>query len=222
MKFSLLSQITIEPDSEFESDVCEQTKSRLVKIYKLPRQKRRKLNNQSDGQDPMNASSDDEFNDFNEIDMTDSQPASEEDSVPIIKELPSINGNTTDNEDTFGAMVSSKLLLMSPLQRLMAQKIITEILFTGQMGMLKSSFVAGYMKNSSIAATKNTNTNVVSSSGCLPSMHDDDGDGDRVSDDNCDPLMLQVNPGKISVSKAGTFDFVNSEIAWSSDDDDES
>lgn len=45
--------------------------------------------------------------------------------------------NVRNNEDKFGAMVSSKLLLMSPLQRLLSKKIISEIMFKGQLGMLK-------------------------------------------------------------------------------------
>lgn len=160
--------------------------------------------------------------------MTDPQSYLEESSdsvqgnrIPIID---SENANTVDSEDTFGAMVSSKLQLMSPLQRLMAQKIISEILLKGQLGMLKSSLspvlVAGYMRGKSVGVTKRT-TNVIASSDCFLPMCDDDSnysnDIDNASED-CDPLMFQVKKSKIRGTKSECFDFVKDEIVSSDDD----
>lgn len=153
--------------------------------------------------------------------MADSQPSVEEsvqvNQLPIID---SVHTSTADNEDTFGAMVSSKLQLMSPVQRLMSQKIISEILLKGQLGLLKSSLspvlVAGYMRCKSVGVTKST-TNVVPSSECCDDDSYDRNDRDNASDD-CDPLMFQVKKSKIRGTKSESFDFVKDEIVWSDDD----
>lgn len=152
--------------------------------------------------------SSDEFNDQFD-DMTDSPTTIEEHGDRVQTNHFSIEcENETvvpaDIDDKFGAMVSSKLLLMSPLQRLMSQKIISEILLKGQLGMLKRSLspvlVAEYMENKS-----NTSTN------CSASSRDDDSD-------DCDPLMCQVKAERMRDTNFETFEFVKDEMAWSDDD----
>lgn len=168
--------------------------------------------------------SSDEFNvNFDDIDMTDSQTTMGEhnDSMevnhfPIEDEKAN---NVRDNEDKFGAMVSSKLLLMSPLQRLMSERIISEILFKGQLGMLKRSLspvlVADYLKNITNGVT--TTTNEVPTD-CSPSTNDVDNDKDDDSeDDDCDPLRFQVKTINGSPNLE-TFEFVKDEIDWADDD----
>lgn len=209
----IIFQITTEPDSDIESDVCDSKATinesdnflrmkvkTLAKTTKLSKNKNRKSNRCERGRQI----SSDEFNhNLDEVDMT-----MEEHSVNMQANQFSIEpekAHVSDNEDKFGAMVSSKLLLMSPLQRLMSEKIITEILFKGQLGMLKRSLspvlVADYMKNISNKVTT------------IDGSNDTDDDSD-----DCDPLMFQLKPEKISDSNLETFEFVKDEIAWSDDD----
>lgn len=140
--------------------------------------------------------------------MTYSQQAIEDsDSKPLEQNSVQSTIGTSDNEDKFGAMVSSKLVLMSPLQRLISQKIISEILLRGQLGILKSSLspvlVNGYMKNA-LNVVANTVESNFASTDCLSSMSDDQND----SEDDCDPLMCKVEPQNA----------VKSECCWSDDE----
>lgn len=143
--------------------------------------------------------------------------ASEDDSNDKVTQFSMERNNTTpsDSDDKFGAMVSSKLLLMSPLQRLMSEKIINEILLKGQMGMLKSSLspvvVTGYMKNAS---------NGVTSDDCKVAMcggSDDSGSDD--TDDCGDPLMFPGRQETIRSTNIEQVDFVKNEICWTDDDE---
>lgn len=151
--------------------------------------------------------------------MTDSQSVMEEhiDNVhvnrfPIKSET---EGNVQDSADKFGAMVSSKLLLMSSLQRLMSQKIISEILLKGQLGMLKPSMspvvVSGYMKNISSGRTKTKNVVTVD---CLSPTYDEYED----ESGGCDPLMSQVKRENIRNTHSDNMEFVKNEVVWSDDD----
>lgn len=170
-------------ESEVESDICE---PKAAKTARPSRKKSRKINSI---ERQSNASSDEHNDNVDGTVMTDSQTSEEHcDNVRVTEfQIESVSdadvpGNT---EDKFGAMVSSKLLLMSPLQRLMAQKIISEILLQGQLGMLKSSLspvlVAGYMKS--------TANEVITDCSSSSTMGDDSND--------CDPLMFQVNQRKV-------------------------
>lgn len=115
----------------------------------------------------------------------------EEDSSRLheVNKLTDKSHSVSDNEDKFGAMVTSKLQLMSPLQRLISQKIISEILLRGQLGMLKSSLcpviVAGYMKS--------TINNGMMTNDFVSTMCSDSNDKDTGSsvDGDSDPLMFQ-------------------------------
>lgn len=208
--FNKFFQITVDPEFDIESDVCE---PKATQTTKPPRKKIRKINSTKR---QRNASSDN----FNEFDMTEYSQTSMEEHCDYAQEkevkIESVNNadDVPGNEQKFGAMVSSKLLLMSPLQRLMSQKIISEILLKGQLGMLKSSLspvlVAGYMKN-----TANGELTDCSSL----SMCDESQDKDNESND-CDPLMFQVSQENVRDTKLESFDFIKHEVAWSDDDQD--
>jgi len=122
----------------------------------------------------------------------------------IVSETSKVPGD----DDKFGAMVSSKLLLMTPLQRLLFQKIISEILLKGQLNMLKSSLspvlVTGYMKNSSNGVS---NTSV--SNEHLSSNEDDDND----------PLMFQIKQEDFSDTNFQTLEIIKDEFSWSDDNE---
>lgn len=228
----IIFQITIEPDSDIESDVCE-PKATIIESDNFVRMKAKatksakKKNRKTSRCERERQASSDEFNvdNFDDIEMTDSQTTMEEhnDSIEVNHfPIEAEKANVRDNEDKFGAMVSSKLLLMSPLQRLLSEKIISEILFKGQLGMLKRSLspvlVADYIKNVTNGVT--TTTNEVPTD-CSPSTNEGDNDKDDDCEDDdsddCDPLRFQVktiNGGP----NLETFEFVKDEIAWSDDD----
>lgn len=206
-------QITIEPESDTESHTSEEnTKMRSdSKTRTKSSSKKLKLD---EGHHETNASNG-EFNEnFDEIDVNDPKTHTEEQSDKLdvgveTHQLPSrltsIDSETSkapNDKDKFGAMVSSKLLLMSPLQRLLSQKIISEILLKGQFGMLKSSLcpvvVNGYMKNISNSATNTTNL--------LSSAPSTDGDSD--------PLMFQVKQ-EINTDDTDYEPLVKEEVSWS-------
>lgn len=212
-------QVTIEPDSDNESEISEQNATinsdRIATINKETKALRKKIKLDTFEQE-TNSSSD-------EFDMTDTKSLIVEPSVKYVEQISLKtssdfqNSKIPSDEDKFGAMVSSKLLLMSPLQRLMSQKVISEILLKGQLGMLKSSLspvlVTGYMKNISNGATNSTN---VITSEQLSYYNGDDNSDDAVDeDDGSDPLMFQKFEVK---QEESTFGIVKNEISWSDDD----
>ncbi|KAG4078871.1 hypothetical protein HA402_007421 [Bradysia odoriphaga] len=202
------SEISLQPDSDIESDACE---PKTTADTKPPRKRIRK----SIKCDDEEGGTSDEFNfNFDDIDATYSPLAGEESLKPVEVSRSESVATVSDNEDKFGAMVSSKLLLMSPLQRLMSEKIISEILLKGQLGMLKSSFspvlVNGFMKNG--ADTTGSN---FASTDCLSPMGEDSDDKDSV--DDCDPLMPKVEQDREQNTKP--FEFVKNECCWPEDDE---
>lgn len=226
---TLIFQITIEPDSDNESDLSEQNTTmdgdRKATINTEMKPISKKIKFDRFEQETNNASSDD-------FDITDTKPHIEDPNDKSNEQLNPLNLQTSigledlklpNDDDKFGAMVSSKLLLMSPLQRLMSQKIISEILLNGQLGMLKSSLspvlVPGYMKNISNGAT---NTSHVASEHLTYYDSDDDDANDDdhnidEDDDGSDPLTFQVKQ-ESRETDFETYGIVKDEISWSDDE----
>ncbi len=185
-------KITIQADSDIESDICEPTAPKTNIKHKRQRSPKKKTVRKKIKRNEIETHTSVQFTDnFNEIDQCSSPLVvlEEDDSnsrVHQVNHFPDQESISSDNEDKFGAMVSSKLQLMSPLQRLISQKIISEILLRGQLGMLKSSFipviVPFYMKNTSNGLTNDF----------LPTVSGDSNENDDSSEDeDSDPLMFQ-------------------------------
>lgn len=216
-------QITIEPDSDVDSDISElNTTTRIdnnIATSKSMTNTQSKKCKIDTIEQQIDSSSDEFTENFDEIDMTDASSYVKDNNKMdkadvkqnVLTLIDSKSSRVADDEDKFGTMVSSKLLLMSPLQRLISQKIISEILLKGQLGMLKNSLspvlVSGYMKSISNGAT-----NVISTEHLLYNSENDN------NDDDSDPLMFQAKHEDNRQTNFEMLEEVKHEMSWSDDD----
>ncbi|KAJ6640984.1 hypothetical protein Bhyg_05917 [Pseudolycoriella hygida] len=185
--FGINTDVIIDPDSDIESDVVESKST--IKVKKSPKNRKEKVRNRN------------------------SKTSIVKDSSRTLEENSSISPMLTDdntcvskNEEEFGAMVSSKLSLMSPMQRLISQKIISEIVLKGQLNLLQSSshpvVVSGYTKNKFINPATDCSISLCDS--------DDTKDGD------CDPLMFLEKQKMACDENVETF--TEADGSWSDSD----